>query len=519
MVAGWVDSRQTWSMIDLYPAYKPFRNYMRRFGLVPSLQQLWGYVLHIAEKQPLHPSLAEGKPAHVDMVSHLHPWDLEILVREVILNAGDRGSDGLSRWNELATAVNHIRRLEGVPYTPGDERANVMVDLQRMAHRQFRWQSGSAKRAAQIVRALKVFGSDQLDAKVRDQTGMDMRQLLRLGMVVNGGLLNRPVLWLATDYSPIGISPGASRAFLERLTCDLITLRDRTRESQQYNDAWLYAAFPLEHTPLIRLDPAHPDHVLCPLPRYLLNRITSGVFYDIVNSDGFANAYGNAFQSYVGEVIGVTLLPPRFRVIEERPYAETKANLKHGADWIVSDGSGHMFIECKTKRLSLGAKNVTDHEVVAKDIAAMSQAIVQNYKNILDAKKGVTAWHPDDLPVYPLIVTLEDWHLFSTHFTDRLREEVNQALVHEGIAHHVVEQMPYTVTSVSDLETALQVIAVRGIAEVFTLKTKLQHRDWGWIGFLHQYFSDEFTSALALLFPEDARRLLPEFDTGTDHMH
>jgi hypothetical protein len=444
----------------------------------------------------------------------LHPWDLEILVRETILNAETLGSDGLYQWGNLAIAVNHIRRLEGVPYAEGDERADVMVDLQRMAHRQFRWQSGGAKQTAQIVRALKVFGSKELDAKVCEQTGLEMRQLLRLGMAVTGGLLNRPMLRLGTDFSSIGISAEASRTFLERLTCDLPTLKNRTRQCQQYNDAWLYATFPLEHTPLIRFDPAHPDNVLCPVPRYLLNRVTSGVFYDIVNSDGFANAYGDAFQHYVGEVIAATLLPPRFQVIEECPYAETKANLKHGADWIVSDGSGHLFVECKTKRLSLGAKNVTHPEAVAKDLAAMTQAIVQNYKNILDAKKGVTTWRPDNLPVYPLIVTLEDWHLFSTHLTARLREDVNQALVREDIEPNIVEQMPYTVTSVSELETALQVVATRGIGEVFSLKTERQHQDWCWIGFLHQYFVEEFGAAIVLLFPEDAQRLLPEFNTG-----
>jgi hypothetical protein len=54
-------------MIDLYPAYKPFRNYMRRFALIPSLQQLWGYVLHSAENQALHHSLAEGMPSGIDL--------------------------------------------------------------------------------------------------------------------------------------------------------------------------------------------------------------------------------------------------------------------------------------------------------------------------------------------------------------------------------------------------------------------------------------------------------------------
>lgn len=500
-------------MIDLYPAYKPFRNYMRRFAITQSLIQLWGYFVCISENRPLAPDLALGKPSFLDLRQFLHPWDLEILVREVILNADTRGSDGLHQWNSLAEAVNHIRRLEGVPYEKGEDRANVMVDLQRIPHRQFRWQTGSAKRAAEIVRVQKIFGSDALDAKVHAQIGMSMQQTLRLGMAVTGGLLNRPFLNPGSDYSSIGVPPAASHALLNRLTCDLPTLRERTRQSQQYNDAWLYASFPLEHTPLIRLDPAIPDHVFCPVPRYLLNRVASGVFYDIVNSDGFANAYGDAFQRYVGEVISATVPTPPFRVIEEVPYAESKAKLKHGTDWIISDGTGHLFIECKAKRLSLGSKNVTDPEAVERDMAAMTQAIIQNYKNILDAKKGITTWQADELPIYPVIVTLEDWHLFGGHFTGQLHDAVVKTLVNDGIDSAIISNMPYTITSVTELESVLQVVATLGIRTVFAHKTQAEFWTWGWVGFLLEHFAEEHRKSKALLFPETARLLLPEIDT------
>lgn len=496
-------------MIDLYPDYKPFRNYMRTFAVVPSLLQLWGYFVCVTENRVLDRSLGIGKPPRLDIKAHLYPWDLEILVREVVLNASRHGNDGLHQWNGLAKAVNHIRRLEGVPYE-GEGRADIMIDLQRIAHRQFRWQSGNANRASQIVRAWKIFGGDELDAKVLTKTGMSMHQLLRLGMAVTGGLINRPALNLRTDYSVLKVPPAASRQLFERLTCDLPNLRERTRQCQQYNDAWLYASFPLEHTPLIRLDAANPDQLVCPVPRYLFNRVTSGVFYDIVNSDGFANAYGDAFQRYVGEVIAITVPTPPFIVIEERPYAENKARLKHGVDWIVSDATGHLFIECKTKRLSLGSKNVTDPEAVGRDLAAMTQAIVQNYKNIADAKKGITEWRPDELPVYPVVVTLEDWHLFSTHFTDQLQVDVRESLVNEGIDPDIVADMPYTVTSVSELETVLQVVANRGISPVFAHKTKADYWSWAWTGFLPTNFPEEHRAAKALLFRADAQLLLPE---------
>ena len=74
--------------------------------------------------------------------------------------------------------------------------------------------------------------------------------------------------------------------------------------------------------------------------------------------------------------------------------------------------------------------------------------------------------------------------------------------------------MPYTITSVSDLEAVLQVVAARGINPVFAHKTQADYWTWAWTGFLPNHFPEEYRNAEALLFPEDAQRLLPEFDTN-----
>lgn len=39
--------------MNFYEEYKPFRNYMRRFDLVPGLVDVWCYSLHVMEGQPL----------------------------------------------------------------------------------------------------------------------------------------------------------------------------------------------------------------------------------------------------------------------------------------------------------------------------------------------------------------------------------------------------------------------------------------------------------------------------------
>ena len=73
----------------------------------------------------------------------------------------------------------------------------------------------------------------------------------------------------------------------------------------------------------------------------------------------------------------------------------------HGTDWILSDKTGHIFIESKTKRLTVNAKTLSDLVALDKDLAIMAKAIVQHYKNIRHALSGKSKWKPDGRPIYP----------------------------------------------------------------------------------------------------------------------
>jgi hypothetical protein len=97
-------------------------------------------------------------------------------------------------------------------------------------------------------------------------------------------------------------------------------------------------------------------------------------------------------------------------------------------DWVISDNGGHNFIECKTKRLLLDAKTRCDTESLEKDVVVLAKAIAQHYRNIKDAIDAKTDWTPDDRPIYPLILTMEDWFIFSPHIDDLLNSHVNDCL-------------------------------------------------------------------------------------------
>jgi hypothetical protein len=126
--------------MTFYEEYKPFRNYMRRLDLVGSLVDVWCFSVHIMNDRALPPDYEVGRPFGVSTKDNLWPWDLDILAREIVLNAGNRGDRTLRRWNDFAAAINYIRRLDGDAYSASGESADVLFELHRIVHRQFPWQ-------------------------------------------------------------------------------------------------------------------------------------------------------------------------------------------------------------------------------------------------------------------------------------------------------------------------------------------------------------------------------------------
>ena len=493
-----------------YDQYKRLRNHMRRFDLLEGLQDVWRYSLHIVERQPLPTDYAVGKERLTlkPLREHLHPWDLDILAKELVLNAGKGGDRSLKRWNDLAVACNHIRRLEGVDYERADNPPDVMFDLHRIAHRQFPWQSDNGY--GPIVRAFKVYGDAAVEELVVRELGMTMRQFLLLGAAVTGHFRRN---WGMSDKQdflvPLKIPRDASEAFFDRVSCTLAELKADTAQRQVYGDDWQYTWNPMEARPLVRFDTSHPDRLICPIPRYLLRRASTGVFFDLVKAAGFDNSYGNAFQTYIGEVIDATCPQPRFKIVAEQPYI-VGTDLHHGVDWIVSDPAGHLFIECKAKRLTVDAKTRSDPAALDRDLVVMAKAIVQHYANILRALGGGTGWLPDGLPIYPVILTLEDWYVFSPRVSEKLRGHVERLSTAAGIPEATFEKMPWTVASTHEFEIASQVIAQVGIHAAMSVKVGSEHRDWSLLPFVQWKCTHEMERVNWRLFAADWARLLPD---------
>jgi hypothetical protein len=258
------------------------------------------------------------------------------------------------------------------------------------------------------------------------------------------------------------------------------------------------------------------DSIVCPIPTLLIRRFTEGVYYDLCSDPAFGNPFGESFQMYAGEVIQRANTRSRYRVWGEEEYLVGR-NKKRTVDWIVSDDSGALLVETKTKRLLLRAKtDITSAEILAEELDKMAGFVVQVYKTMADCHAGryPSFARSGGQKFYPVILTLEDWYAFGPMIVKQLEDRVRSRLNDAGMSGTCVDDAPFSTCSISDFEILMQVIAQHRIVTVLQEKTiDPEPRQWAMCAFLQsRYNSDEFRRNLFLDVFNSITAHIPDID-------
>jgi hypothetical protein len=243
----------------------------------------------------------------------------------------------------------------------------------------------------------------------------------------------------------------------------------------------------------------------------LIHRFTEGVYYEIINQPDFNNAFGAAFQAYVGEVLAVVNTGGALTILPESEY-HVGRDRKDTVDWIVGDDTGELFIECKTKRIQLAAKvALADLSTLESEVDKLAKFVVQIYKTLHDAISGhYTSWTRSDRPIFPLIVMLEEWYVFGPKILEMVDARIKQKFHDNRLDVGLLGQFPYVIGSVGDFERLLSIAASRGIAPVIHAIQSPSRRGWLMHGALRDAFPNEFRLSSRNLFPETLEQITGE---------
>jgi hypothetical protein len=493
-------------MTAIYEAYKPMRNYLRQCALGFALVDMWQLSQHVANPASTGAPTRPGERPY-SLEGCVFPWDLPAIAREILLHAQERGgTKRLNSYVAVGKVVNSLRDMgnEGSKLRLSSQ-GDIFNEMLRISHHQFPWQQGTIFRS--LIRQLKTFGAPSVAPILEKHTGLTVKEFFFLGFALAGHLQRRFDINSDQDYSAFGISKEKATAFFSRMSMGIDELRPLLR-AQPVDATWDYGWNPLEATPLVALDPKHPNRLYCPVPELLLRRFSGGLYYDLINDSGFGNAFGAAFEAYVGEVLAVAYQHCDVRVLRETTYKAGK-DVHHGPDWIVCDADGNLVVECKTKRMTHAARQEGDFKLRA-DVDKIAEAVVQNYKNIGEAQSGLSSWSPNANPIVPLVITLEDWYFVGPLLHDLLKQSVREQLFDAGLDAQLPETMPYAVMSCREFELCIGAIRERGILKFFHGKREGEYLQWMWPEYLRQEFKGVGSINFQSAFEADWRRVFPE---------
>jgi len=502
--------------MSTYDLYKPLRNNLRQVCLLESLGVIRAYVQHLQFGRPFPHDIQvndEFLKANDRADKGVFEWELELLAKEIILNSPDRSAcpKTLRRWRDFAGVVNKLRDLENNIAGRYQEifEQNIMLELYRIAHRQFPWQRPPS--SSKFIRHFRIFSHPVLERLLQRRIGLKTNELYTLGLATSGHYLDTFELDYPPQFEIPGVSAESIDRFVAHFSADIPTLKSEIISHKSYDQDYAYTFNPLKVFPLIQVTLNGKPTLVAPLPTFLIRRFSEGIYYEICNEPGFPKAFGEAFQGYVGEAIQTINENGKLIVLPEEEYFVGR-NRKDSVDWIVADDSGCLLIECKTKRLRYGSKiSLTSTEALDEDFDKMATFVLQAYKSRADCVDcRYNHWKPTEHEIFPVIVTLEDWYAFGDRIiSQELDKRISSGLRAAGINPSIIEQAPYTVCSVGDLERAIQIMYRVGINKFMQGKTTGEKRLWTLDSFMRDEFPTEFRRLRENLFADDYKKIHP----------
>ncbi len=381
-------------LMTAYDLYKPLRNYMTQFPVMDSLEVIRAYCQNLQFSQPMPRNIQisrEFQTGRNRIQKNIMEWELDILSKELILNGGTTGRYSLREANRIQKAVVMLRGLENDLHGEFREimQPNILIEMYRVSHRQFPWQRRPDERY--LIRWFKIFGHDDFASMLESTMQTTASELYTFGLALIGNYMTTFGFNATGRIDIPNVRQSSWEAFKENFASTLPQMKQDIAAIQTIDQDYAYLVNPLRYKPLLQLDFNGTHNLVAPIPTFLYHAMTEGVYYRLINEGDFANTFGKGYARYIGEVLNVCNIRQNYTVLPEEEY-HIGTQRHDTVDWIVSDATGDLFIECKGKKLRQESRvRIATRGSLEGDLGVMSDAVVQVYETMNDALNGAYA--------------------------------------------------------------------------------------------------------------------------------
>jgi hypothetical protein len=296
-------------------------------------------------------------------------------------------------------------------------------------------------------------------------TGLSTREFMQLGMVLSSarqgpykttGTLNQAWLDKGLEVGIEILNKEKIQNFLNVASCDYETFRSTANQTAikiQDNKFAIYEFNPLIKYPFIKI---HPERWIAPNPYLVVDRVTSGIYYDLLDKNGkiFTDSFGPIFEKYIGMLL--QSIYPREKVLKEREYKLGRNRRRGPADWTILDEPCAILIECKSFVPNLQFRSIASQTDIENYTKRISCAVNQVYKHISEIEKRNKDLLQYEAKEYKIVIlTLGRLQAINTLFF--------KPLIIEELKKNGISNPSFLVLSLQEFENLLSLVE-RGIS-------------------------------------------------------
>lgn len=381
------------------------------------------------------------------------PWELDPFSIFVLHYGGESTDKTMLTGNRFVDTINYIKAL--TDKSAEDEAADLNSSIWRLQHQQFPLQVYNSLDI--ISRYYKLYSNKELRSLLEKHFGGKYRfeRILIIGLSLTGYFLSKYSFKTISIQEKIeDLEQEDFDLFLSMYSSSAEEMLQKLNIPNRYTKNFAYLASPLIAYPLLKYE----DHTYCPIPQYLLERITIGLRYDLLKEEvGEINsAFGFAFENYIRELTESNSESLSFVFPDEDYYVGKKR--KDKIDAIIEDTSGIIFIECKSGYIS--SLSSRTEKLGYKDTAKkIAEDIIQAYRTLVDykANKYPHCKYNKNKKKFLYLLTLNEVFLIPDFGDTSMLKLINN-IIWEEIPKEITEEFPWYLCSSRVYEQLLQLL-------------------------------------------------------------
>lgn len=329
-----------------------------------------------------------------------------------------------------------------------------------------------------------------------------MPEFIEAGFYLFAGMTNSPTRIWRNHELPDGVTSEVREKVLARISW---TPDEAGREAKRLRSGRGHIGYEpsvLRRRPVL-LFGATGEEAMAPLSPLIMQRLTSGLYFDIVDGGGAIwKEVGHRFEGYCLSYLGAMLT--NYRVDPEYRYGP-KGRGFDTPDILVSDSGGvRLVVECKAKRMAVEARISRDPvSDAATAYGEIAKGMFQVWRFLSHARRGLLNQPVTD-DCLGMVVTADPWLVMGQKLYPEVMAIANALADEKDPEINAEDRRRVPIVLIDDLEYTLQ---HADPATLFERLLALSEDDTGWNWSLVLGQSDG--PARAYPFADELRVILP----------